>query len=177
MIENNMDLIRDIAWSYHRTNPSFEFDDLFGEGCVAYLMAEQEFDPAKGVKKSTYIWMYVQSCLNNFTQGEARQLDNGANQWANPVVFEDIAAYLMETNYSYQPERNLMAKETYAALINSLSPMAQELVGYILGGLGGYLPLDTPKMCRGAIKDALREKGWSWGNIWDTFKELKVALA
>ena len=178
MIEKNLNLIRNIAWSYHKTNPAIEFDDLFSEGCIAYLEAEKNFNPNYGTKKTSYIWMCMQSHLNNITKRE-----NKINQWISPVIFEEIfqgSIYSLEdtpSSTSYQPEKCLMAKEAYASLFNTLSPMAQELIESIQNGLGGYLPIDTPKLCRGAIKDALRKQGWSWANIWDTFREIKMTLA
>lgn len=179
MIEKNLDLIRNIAWSYHRMAPAFEFDDLFGEGCVAYLEAELSYDPGSTMKEITYIWTYIQQHLNNYVQRSTlqRTSTNNALQWANPVVFEDIDLYITASNYEFEPEKALLAKEAYRALVDSLSPLAQELVGYILDGAGGYLPIDRPKLCRGALKDTLREKGWSWPMIWNTFREVKTALA
>lgn len=172
MLEDNLDLIRKIAWSYHKTNRGFSFDDLFNEACVAYLEAEQSYTPGKGTKKSTYAWVVIQNHLNNITNPGVE-----SNQWTHPSVFEDISSKLIDSSYTYQPEHALMAKEGYQSFVQALSPMAQELVGYILEGAVGYLPLDRPKLARGAIKDILRDKGWSWANIWDTFREIKVALA
>jgi len=35
MIESDLNMIRKIAWNYCMTNPTYEIDDLIGEGCVA----------------------------------------------------------------------------------------------------------------------------------------------
>ena len=69
MLEKDLDLVRNIAWSYKRSTPEFEFETLFSEGCVVYLEAEKEYDESKskGTLKSTYIWESIQNHFNNLT--------------------------------------------------------------------------------------------------------------
>ena len=44
MLEKDLDLVRNIAWSYKRSTPEFKFDSLFSEGCIVYLESEKEYE-------------------------------------------------------------------------------------------------------------------------------------
>ena len=64
----NLNLIRKIAWSYHKTT-GIDVNDLIQEGCIAVLKAEKDFNPKIG-NKSTYLWCVIDSSLRTFVQNE-----------------------------------------------------------------------------------------------------------
>ena len=65
----NLNLIRKIAWSFHRTT-GLDWDDLFQEAAYHYLRALKTYDPDKGVYLSTYVWNFVSNELKNYIKKE-----------------------------------------------------------------------------------------------------------
>ena len=61
---NNINLIRKIVWSFHRTT-NIEWDDLFQEAALAYLEAERTYNPKKG-KITTHAWYCITNRLKNY---------------------------------------------------------------------------------------------------------------
>lgn len=75
MTEDEIRLIRKVAWKYALSFPSLEFDDLFHEGVIAYLTARDKFDPSRG-KLSTFIFRVVSSYYNTIYRVQQRRLPN-----------------------------------------------------------------------------------------------------
>lgn len=167
MIEKDLNLVRKIVWSYVRSTPGLEFDDLFSEACIAYLDAEKHYNPSRG-KKSTFMWHTIKNTLNLLIGKEDRTKSN-----ETPRSKVDAPA----SEYYTLPESQILANERWRELMILLSPDARALCHLIINEPDIYLPLDRPKLCRGAIREALRSRGWSYGKIWKSFKELREALS
>ena len=67
----NENLIRKIAWSFHRST-GIDFDDLFQEAFIAYTKAMESYNPKKG-KISTYVWFCISSHLKNYINENKKQ--------------------------------------------------------------------------------------------------------
>ena len=65
----NINLIRKIAWSFHKTTGE-DWEDLFQEAALAYLEAMRSYDPSRG-KISTYMWWCVTSRLKSYLRKES----------------------------------------------------------------------------------------------------------
>ncbi len=167
MIED-INLIRKLAWSYTRTHPEMEFDELFSEACLACLEATPRYDPSKA-RKSTYYYHVARSHLNNLVKRESRRRFREAS--VDIAEYEPILA-----NDEHGPEEMLAAEERWEEMLAMLSPEARMICDIVVRN-DVYLPTDRPKHCRGIIYRQLREKGWSWSNIWNTFQELKQVVA
>ncbi len=168
-IMTNIDLVRKIAWIFTKRSCVFEFDDIFSEACVAYLEGEQQFDPTKGVAKTTFLWTYIQNhLLNRVLDAQSKYVDREATA----DVYE-----LQIPTYAQDPLTRLIATTKWGDFYASLTPAAQEVCDILLDASTGYLPIDAPKLCRGRIRDELRARGWSWSTRWTSYRELKTALA
>lgn len=170
-IENHLNLIRKIAWSYVRTHPGLEFDDLFSEACLACLEARDKFNPERG-KESTFIWRVVNNHL----------LDVIGRETARNTQ-EELVSEIPERNISFEaakindPLQHLITKEEWEELLTSLSPEALSICEILSNPIDLYLPTDKPKLCKGKIIKMMRISGWSWTNIWRGFREIKQVLA
>lgn len=60
----NIDLIRKIAWSFHRTT-GLEWDDLFQEAALAYCEGLKRYTPEHG-KITTFMWHTITTHLKNY---------------------------------------------------------------------------------------------------------------
>lgn len=163
MIEQDLNLIRKIVWSYTKTIPGLEFDDLFSEACIIYLLAEKRYDPSRG-KKSTFMWHSIKNKLNILIGKETKK--------KTEMLYEHP-----ESDYYDDPETQLLANEKWQLLMSALSPEAREICQLIIEEPDIYLPLHRPKLCRGIIRKTLLSRGWSYSKIWDSFTELKEALS
>jgi len=160
MLEQNLNLVRKIVWSYVKSNEGLEFDDLFSEACLAVLENQHRYNPEKG-KKTTFTYHIVTNHLNNLLKQKVE----------NPVDNEVIEDLLTDNEPS--PEQAIIAQERWEETHKSLSPEAQ-MIYEILADGDLYLPIDKPKKCKGIIIEHLRQMGWSWSQIWNSFSELKM---
>jgi len=163
----HLNLIRKIVWSYVNSNPGLEFDDLFSEACIAYLEAIGDYDSTKS-KISTFIWTVISNQLNNVIRSEY-------NRMSVEVVTDEIERNYKE--FGTSPEYLFLAKEQVGEILEKMSPEAIAICNIILNENDVYLPVDKPKNCRGVIFKLLRDRGWSWGNIWKTFREIKEVVS
>ena len=165
-LENDVNLVRKIAWAYAKTT-GIEFDDLFSEACIAYLEAEKNYDSKKS-KKSTYMHHVICRRLNSLLKIRSRVEENEESI--------DLIENPLET-IEDSPEYQLLVKEHKDELFAVLSPEALTICNILLEEPNIYLPIDKPKQCRGVIYQELRKRDWSWSTIWKTFNELKQVVA
>ena len=165
-IEEHLNLIRKIVWSFVKGNPGLEFDDLFSEACLACLEAKHKFNPEKG-KGSTFIWRVVNNRILNIIGREGEK---------NEFFLEEEGPSCLQSFWP-SPEEQLIAKEEWLGILNTLSPKAKEICSLVLDRTSPYLPTDKPKTCRGAIIRELRKQGWVWPDIWRGFREIKHVLS
>ena len=161
-IENHLDLIRKIAWSYVRTHPGLEFDDLFSEACLACLEARDKFNPERG-KESTFIWAIVKNALIDLCTSPTEIVDKRCTSCIDKMCTS--------------PEEQLIAEEEWGCILNTLSPKSKQICSLVLNSTSPYLPTDKPKTCRGIIIKELRKQGWAWPDIWKSFREIKYVLS
>jgi RNA polymerase sigma factor (sigma-70 family) len=169
MIEENLNMIRKIVWSYVKTNPGLEFDDLMQEACVAYLEASSSYDPtAYNTKKTTFTYHVITNRLNTLIRRENLR----------EIKEREAREIFWISDHVPTPEQELMAKEAWLDFLLKLSPEAQALcLSLTTEDLKVHLPTDKPKQCRGIIIKELRGKGWKWADIWKSFKEIKQTLS
>ncbi len=165
---NHLDLIRKVVWRYVKTNPGLEYEDLFSEACIAYLEGIDKFDPRKG-KASTFVWTIVSNRLNALVRKEYSRM-------SEEQLSEDMEAgeYL---DPGATPEQSFIAHERWMAFVEQLSPEARVICDMVVNEHEIYLPTHQPKKCRGILLQTLRDRKWTWNQIWDTFREVKDALA
>lgn len=110
-----VNLMRRIAWSYHKTT-GYNFDELYSEATLAYCEALQKFDPAKGVKPTTFVFTCIQNHLREFLTREKKHM-----------VLTPLDVRLHDKTYE---ERNFL---------DSLSPEAYEVAKIILSSPKKYI--------------------------------------
>jgi len=166
VLEENLNLVRKVVWSFVKVHPGLEFDDLFSEACIACLEAQNVYKPERG-KKSTFIWHVVSNHLRTILYKEA-----GKNTAEEPK--ENLEGYMDSVNNYPGPEEFIIAKENWEEIMSSLSPEGQTICEILLHSEN--LPINKPKKCRGEIIKVLRSQGWGWNKIWKSFNEVKQAL-
>jgi RNA polymerase sigma factor (sigma-70 family) len=72
-MKNHTDLIRKIAWSFHKFHYSLgvEWEDLLQEASIAYFEAMKTYDKTKG-KPSTYLWYCISNRLHNYLKEQEK---------------------------------------------------------------------------------------------------------
>lgn len=158
-------VIRKVVWSYIKTNPGLEFDDLFSEAYIAYLEAKLSYNPAKG-KRSTFIYRVVDNRLKSLLSRERER-----------EVKEAESEILWLKDPPQTPEQIVIAQERWLEILSILSPEAKAVCSIVINESSIYLPIDKPKQCRGIIINELRKRGWGWNDIWSSFKEIKEVIS
>ena len=164
-----LNLIYKIVWSYVKSNPGLDFDDLVSEACLAYLEERHMYSQERG-KESTFIWKVVQNRLNAIIGQEKTRY--GAEILLGAEIMEGT---LIDS--SADPELILITEESWQEKLASLSPEAQSICALLTQEQEIYLPAKTPRNCRGVISKVLKAKGWREAVVWRTFNELKSAFS
>lgn len=151
MFQKHINLVRSIAWSFHRTT-GIEWKELFSEATVAYFEGMRFHDPAKGAM-TTWIYQWITGELINFCKREQRfKSPKGIDDW-----------------YSSSSDS---FKEVFNNTPN-LSEDVREIVKMVLKDPLRYaLP---PRKAIGQIRKDLREvKKWTWPRIEAGMKNLRL---
>lgn len=70
-LEQNIQLIRKLAWSFHQTT-GYDYDDLFQEAALAYCLCLKQWNPDRG-KLSTFMWRSITGHLTNYLAKQKKQ--------------------------------------------------------------------------------------------------------
>lgn len=147
----NINLIRKIAWSFHRTT-RLEWDDLFQEAALAYLEALPGYNPEKG-RITTYMWRCITSRLKDYLKEERK--------YKQPICsIEDV---------------NVDRPVAYTPLSESLSNDAQSITDIIRSTPKKFIAL-TPQLAKRRVIKIMIRKGWSRTRVWRSIQELKLVL-
>jgi len=157
-----LNIVRKVVWSYVRST-GLDFEELCSEAYLAYLEAASLYDPARG-KKSTFIWNVVRNHINSLLKTRKEI----------PVDKEAIDMLIKERD-ELDPERIVLAEESWRELFESLSPDAK-MIFFLLNSNEVYINTDKPREARGIIARELKARGWSENKIWATFREIKQTL-
>jgi len=156
LFEENINLIRKIAWSFHRTT-GVEWDELFSEACLSFVIGLRSYNPKKG-KLSTHL----QKCITNHLIDFTRRYHDIVP--ASDLIDENALGY-----QTSEPDSSFFYN------FNSLSEEAKYVCDMILSSPEEFLE-ESRKLARKHIIDKLRKEGWSWPKIWKSFREIKAAL-
>lgn len=191
---------RKLAWSFNMTT-GIEWEELFSEACLEGVRAENDprFDPLRA-KRDTFVYMrmrnrlknYVKKCLNKGIH------DHAACSKAPQDVGESAsAAYKRSEIHAvtsgtaaeddegdcldpWEAIPTVITPESSATLmddIRALSKTAQDAFELMLETPGEFMALGN-RYGRGELKKRLRQRGYSWPQIRQAYRELKqVATA
>ena len=155
----NLNLIRKIAWDFNRST-SLEFEELFGEASLAYVIAMQSYNPNKKTKLTTWATKIMKQHLINFCKKQQyeKNIFTSWNENLHPI-------------YKNRYEQKMAVEEWQAVL----SPDLQTICTILL--TDKTINSKTPKATRGKIVNKLRkEKEWTWERIWTNFRNMKIAI-
>ena len=146
-IENYLDLLRKIAWSFHITT-GVEYDELFGEACLCYCETIKKYDRSKGavstfVYQSTINWIKV--FLRNYQQ----------------------FSYIEELAYDPVPMVYYDFLDDYSDNVNQVLTLAD---------LYNMQDRKNPSTNQRLLKEELSEKGWDQKRISSALQETKHEL-
>ena len=147
-----MNLIRRIAWSYSYTT-GLDINDLFSVAAIGYTKALNTFNSEKSCF-STWAWINMRQELNNHLAG--MRSDPHA-----PRDYEEVG-----------PEEVTSFKE----MLNSMGKEAREVCEIVFETPHEFIIQGRPKLSQGRLRDALRERGWSWPRIRKGMREVKQNL-
>lgn len=169
MLEDDLGLVRTIVWSFVKQYPGLDFDDLFQEACLVYLEALPQYNPKRG-KRTTFMWTVITNHLKTLIHKQVIQANT-----ITPTALNNSQMWSEQETAS--PEYHALAKERRDEFFAQLSPKAQTICALIFDDLSIQQLANKPKLCRGAITRKLRTRGWAWGPIWNTLRELKNAVS
>ena len=156
---DHQNLIHKACWDRCRKNPGLEFNELVGEGNLAYCEALQTWNPDKG-KFSTHLVWRLRHHLGR----------------ANSIAYD-------HNNHTMTIDEGLQVSDPKAvggiwSALENLGSEAREVVGLILGSFGELADFTagSVKVTQGHIRSALRSRGWSWRVIESAMAEIKVML-
>ncbi len=145
----DINLIRKIAWSFHKST-GVDFEELMSEATLAYLEAEQDYNPETNNKKSVFVWIRMRNALINFCKNEQKQrIFNG-----NPPQYGREDHYFFEIFDAFPENCKKIAEIVINSPIDLIAfPNAKEMV-----------------------VNELRKEGWAWSKIWDGMRDMKKQL-
>ena len=157
-IPNEIELIiRRLAWNFiQRTNSRMiEYEDLVQEGILSYYRAMQTFDPNRKVRLTTWIWINVKNTLIDFLQKYTKEMED----------IEYLEDFLSQSSSMFD----------FEDFLNGLTNKAREICEFVVKN-DTLFTSKSPRGNRGLLYKKLREQGWKWNDIWNSFNEIKLAL-
>ena len=73
LLDEHLLLVHKVAWQVY-LQTGYDPDDLYGEGCLQYLVKRPYFNPGESAKFTTFIWIAVQRSLLNYARDRAKEL-------------------------------------------------------------------------------------------------------
>lgn len=156
MYKKYRNFLRKLAWSYNKTS-GIEFEELFSEATVGYVIAMNTYNKDKGVPLISWIALCVKSKLNNRLYYQKKV----------PCTFFDE-----DTEDAIKAPDTITAKEEWEDKLSKMSPEAKSVCEIILQNQTEYGSMNGRK-ARGQIRKVLREQNWTHEKIWATIAELK----
>lgn len=147
-LEQNIQLIRKLAWSFHQTT-GYDYDDLFQEAALAYCLCLKQWNPDRG-KLSTFMWRSITGHLTNYLAKQKKQ----------PV----IEGTLEKVNTSVEID----------SLFEMLSNGAMEVARVVLSSPRPFIT--RPENAAKRIISLMSRRGWSKYRSKAVIKELQIAF-
>lgn len=153
MFHKHINLVRSIAWSFHRTT-GIEWAELFSQASLAYVEGMRSWKGEKGAE-TTWAYQWITGELINFCKREKR--------FRNPTGIDD---------WFSSPANEF--KEVFETRTNC-KPDTKEIIKMVLEDPFRYaLP---PRKAIGLIRKDLRDvKHWTWPRIEEAMRNLKSDL-
>ena len=154
MNEDYIDLIRSLVWDLHRRY-NIDWEELFAEATLIYLIKVDKYDESRGVKKSTWIYTCIKNRLLNFIKEEQRN------------TFMELSEVDLDA-YSENPI-------LFFELLDYLSEESKLIVDMVLETPHKYI-VPKRKMARGLVVKNLISSGWAVARSWGAVRRLRDEL-
>jgi DNA-directed RNA polymerase specialized sigma subunit len=151
----------------YQSTKYLDYREVMSEAMLGMMEGSRKWKANSGTSFNTWICDFVQYQLRNAMN--RKWMPNSQERFVELVEEE------CQSRVNWNPEAVYMAKET----LNCMSETAREIARIVLSGEIGPSDIhnrrthDKNAMKR-AIKNKLREKGWSWGKIQAGFSELRA---
>lgn len=153
---DNVNLIRKVAWSFHKST-GMDWDDLFQEAAIAYYESLKTYNESRG-KITTHTWNCITNHLKNYLKEQRKYKD---------YIWEEELSSLMKVKHTKHPAQ--VTSEFWEALTNE----AQVIAGMILF---------TPRRYIGRTAEEIEERimrimvcnGWSRKKVNAALKNLRA---
>ena len=146
-IEDYLDLLRKIAWSFHTTT-GVEYDELFGEACLCYCETIKKYDRSKGAV-TTFVYQSTINWFNVFLRNYQR------------------FSYIEDMAYDPVPKVYYDFMDDYTDNVNQV---------LLLADIHNMQYKKTPTVNQRVLKKELKEKGWNGQRIRFALQETKEQL-
>jgi hypothetical protein len=126
-----------------------EYDDVYGELCVAFAAAQKSYDPTRGITFTAYLgaccfnrfnkfaekWIAEQHTLGLIRNSEFESLDSGGERERGHsyMDYADRSFYEDELSKSLSPEEIVERKQDFFRKIQGLSHVSRDYVTSLLG--------------------------------------------
>ena len=156
----HLNLVRKIAWSFHRTNSGVDWNELFAEATLGYLEAVRQYDADKNNMISPYYYKCITARLIEFLKKERRSKNimmYGASPWGHQNCYHN----------SYIP---------FFEFFEELCDDSQTIAKIVLDDPHTFLEVPS-KMARGLVaKKLINELEWTVERTRLGIKKLKSEL-
>jgi hypothetical protein len=159
-------LLSKISGDFYRTHSGLTYQEIAAEAYYHFVLAYRTYDKSKKTKFSTWatfkVWKGLQQAMRKKIQRDQRAslgLDGVPDPPAREVTF-DMGDFL-----------------------GSLSCDARHVAGLVLeSGIDVRLAIaergnNTPRNVRGALRDVLKDMGWTKARVVESFAEIRKALS
>lgn len=169
--EDYIGMMKRLAYSFHCTT-GLPYEDLLSSAYLAFARCKKSYDPDKAAF-STYLYHVAKTEMVDFCHSTHHTEPEEAKmkQQAGPYLYETAMVLSHQTN-NQDPEYLCMFKDN----LKNMSKEAQQVCKMIFESPTEFLVQTKPKLSRGMVYRKLREKGWSWSKIWNSFNEIKSTL-
>jgi RNA polymerase sigma factor (sigma-70 family) len=151
-----------MCWSFTKTT-GIPFEELLSTAYFSFEQAKEKYNEEKGCF-STYFYCIAKSRLIEYSRNQYEYQENEV-QSSDQIEISISNSINLEQEVIFKSD-----------ILGNLSDQAQTICKMIFENPVEFLEGGRPKLSRGKIKNKLRQIGWSWSQIWDSFREIKTAL-
>jgi len=164
--EDMKNLIFTITWKFQARNGG-EIDDLIGQANLLFILALDEYDETRQAQLSTWLWIYINKGLRNYTRKERRHTlisidDEDRN--INPQILNSFS--ILELLDELEQDTLLIIQlffETPNEIIQGILDDGKQMKH-----MRGYM--------RRRLRNRLKQMGWTIRRITEAFERIKEAI-
>ena len=146
-IENHLKLISKIAYSFSKTT-NLEYDDLFSEACLQWLLYSTKWNPSKG-KITTFMWTALTNHLRTYVKKN------------------------LEFKYPLIPIEKVQKQVYIPIFYENMNPAAYQISKIVLRSPDKFVVMEKEERLN-RIENIMMSNGWNESQIQSGFKCLQT---